>query len=193
MTQGLEPTGSASMTARNRRLRLLSIVDGASIVFSWGAGLALVLLAGSVCIDVIGRAFFSSPLTGTLEMTANWWMPMLTLLAFGVTELRQEHIKVTILLDALSLGTRRIVEGLFGIVATALLLALAWYSLKEALDSAAFGETTASTPPVAIWPFKFVAAAGVAMLAFQSAATALRYFAGELPRPQVYDTDADIA
>ncbi len=171
---------------------VIRFVDRLSDSFAYLAAAAVVLLAVSIFIDVIGRKFFNAPFTGTLERTANWWMPMLTLLAFPFTEKRQEHIKVTVLLDALPLRMRQIVEAWFGLLATGLLVALAWYTLQDALKSASFGQTTASTPPVAIWPFKFVAVAGMAILALQSAATAYRHFAGLLPATHTPDSEADL-
>ena len=160
---------------------LLRLVDGAAKGLALVAALALVLLATNVLVDVIGRAAFNRPFTGTLEYTQNWWMPALTLLAFAYTEKRQEHIKVTILLDTLPLAMRRAVEGIFGLIATALLLALAWHGLNEALEAAAYGQTTASSPPVAIWPTKFAAPVGILALALQILATSARYLRGDLP------------
>lgn len=155
------------------------------------AALALVLLAVNVLVDVTGRAGFNAPYPGTLEMTAYWWMPTLTLAAFAYTEMRQEHIKVTILLDILPPLMRRMVEGVFGLIATGLLLLLAWHGLSEALEAAEYGQTTSSSPPVAVWPFKFLAPLGVLALALQSAATSYRYFAGHLPVTETYDSDSD--
>ena len=160
---------------------LLRAIDRLALGLALLAAVALVLLALNVFVDVLGRAFLKQPFPGMLEMTAQWWMPTLTLLAFAYTEKRQEHIKVTILLDALPPRMRQLVEGCFGLIATALLVALAWYALAEALESFGYGETTSSRPPVAIWPFKFVAVLGVGALALQSAATSWRYFTGRLP------------
>lgn len=165
-------------------------IDTMSAVAGYGAAIALVLLAASVFVDVVGRTLFNTPLTGTLEMTTFWWMPALTVLAFAYTEQRQEHIKVTILLDTLPPRMRQIVEGSFGLLATALVLALAWYTLMEAIRSGRIQETTPGTPPVAIWPFRFVAAVGLAMLALQFAATTWRHFAG---LPARADPDANAA
>ena len=178
--------------ARRRLDVALRIVDRLGDVFAYGAAAALVLLALNIFVDVLGRAFFNTPLTGTLEMTAYWWMPMLTLLAFAFTERKQEHIKVTILLDALPLRMRQIVEGSFGILATVLLVALTYFTLIDALESAEIRQTTASAPPVHIWPFKFVAVIGVALLSLQVAATTIRYFAGLLPQTNEFDTEADL-
>lgn len=173
--------------------RILKGVDGISLVLALVAALALVLLAGNIFFDVLGRWLFNQPIRGTLEATANWWMPTLTLLAFAYTERRQEHIKVTILLDGLPLRVRQYVEGVFSLIATALLIALAWHSLNHAIKSWGFGEITASSPPIVIWPFKFVAFAGVLALALQMGATSYRYFAGLLPAPRPHDTEADPA
>lgn len=156
-------------------------VDKIALGLALLAALALILLAVNVFFDVLGRAFLKKPLPGTLEMTAQWWMPMLTLLAFAYTEKRQEHIKVTILLDTLPPRMRQLVDGCFGLIATGLLIGLAWHAWHEAMDSFGYGETTSSLPPVAIWPFKYVAVIGVAALALQSAATSFRYFTGRLP------------
>lgn len=175
-----ETTPSDMATQRSVPLPL-RVIDGIAKVLAIIAGIALVLLALNVLVDVIGRAAFNRPFTGTLEYTENWWMPTLTLLAFAFTEYRQEHIKVTILLDTLPVTMRRIVEGIFGAIATVLLLVLAWHGLSEALEAAEFRQTTASSPPVAIWPFKFAAPLGVLALALQMAATSYRYLAGYLP------------
>lgn len=173
--------------------RILTGIDGISRLLALVAALALVLLAGNIFLDVLGRWLFNQPIRGTLEVTANWWMPTLTLLAFAYTERKQEHIKVTILLDGLPLRLRQYVEGVFSLIATVLLIALAWHTMNDAIKSWGFGEITASSPPIAIWPFKFVALAGVAALALQMAATSYRYFAGLLPLPHALETEADLA
>lgn len=159
----------------------LRMIDRLSDALAVLAAVGLILLALNVGADVIGRAFFNAPVTGTLEMTAYWWMPILTLLAFGATERRQEHIKVTILLDTLPPRLRQLVEAVFGLVTCALLTWLAWHASAQAIESAGYRETTASTPPVVIWPFKFVAIAGVGMLALQTLASVWRYATGVLP------------
>ncbi len=157
---------------------LIRLIDRTSGAVAILAGLAVVLLIVTVTIDVVGRTLFRSPLAGTLEMTAYWWMPMITLLAFAFTEKGQEHIKVTILLDALPLRMRQLVEGSFGLLTIALLLLLAWFALQEALYAAEIGKTTPSRPPVTVWPFYFVAVAGIGLLALQVVATTWRCFAG---------------
>lgn len=184
-------TRDRTKSAGRKLPAVIRLIDRLSDIFAFGASAALVLLVLNVFVDVIGRAFFSTPFSGTLEMTENWWMPTLTLLAFAFTERRQEHIKVTILLDALPLRMRQIVEGAFGILATTLLAALTFYTMVSALESTEVQQTTAGTPPIAIWPFKLIAIVGVGLLTLQLAATSFRYFAALLPQKEEFDTDAD--
>lgn len=148
--------------------------DGIAIL----AALALILLAGNVFLDVVGRTFWRHPFSGTLEYTAYWWMPTLTLLAFAYTEKQQEHIKVTILLDVLPHGLRRGIEMVFGLLTLGMTAALCYYATLEALQSMALGRTTPSTPPVPIWPFKFMATLGLAMLTLQLLASIWRWANG---------------
>ncbi len=155
----------------------LRLIDRLSALFAILAAGALVLLVCTVTIDVAGRSLFHRPLPGALEITAHWWMPMLTLLAMGFAERAGEQIRVTLLLDALPARLRHGVEGAFALASAALLALLAWYTLQEALHGAALGRTTASRPPVAIWPFAFVAVGGLVMLALQCLASAWRGFA----------------
>jgi len=171
---------------------LVRIVDRMTNVVAVLAAAGVVLLVLNIVVDVVGRLLLGKPFPGTIEYTSYWWMPTLALLAFAFTEKRQEHIKVTILLDALPLRMRQIVEGSFGLISTALIAALAFYAWEDAMKAYAFQEVTASSPPVPVWPFRFVAVIAMGMLALQSAATTWRYFAGRLPRAHDYASEADV-
>lgn len=187
------PQASAAVPPTGRRTPfLIRAIDRLTDAIAVLAAAGVVFLVLNIVVDVVGRLVFNSPIPGTVEHTTYWWMPTLALLAFAFTEQRQEHIKVTILLDALPLRMRQIVEGVFGLVATALIAALAYYAWHDAMRSFNFREVTASSPPVLVWPFRFVAVVAMAMLALQSAATTYRYFAGLLPIRHEFDTEADI-
>lgn len=168
------------------------IVDRLTDLVAIIGAIGVVLLVLNIAIDVVGRLLLQSPFPGTIERTTYWWMPMLALLAFAFAEKRQEHIKVTILLDSLPLRMRQIVEGAFGLIATLLIAALAFYAWQDAMKAYDFEEVTASSPPVAIWPSRFLAVIAMGMLALQSAATTWRYFAGHLPKAHDYDSEANL-
>ena len=182
-TSGTRPNGRGPLLVR--------MIDRLSGATAYLAALGVIFLVINVFIDVIGRKFFSAPLPGTIERTTYWWMPLLVLMAFAYTEYRQEHIKVTILLDALPDRMRSLVEGIFGLMATLLLIALLVYTFQDAMKSFRFREVTSSRPPVEIWPARFMAVAGVALLTLQSAATTWRRLTGLPSRPEEFDTEAD--
>lgn len=189
-TKTVDPRPAPS--AERSTPRLARLVDRLTDVVAVLGAMGIALLVLNIVIDVVGRLLFQAPFPGTIEYTSYWWMPTLALLAFAFTEKRREHIKVTILLDALPLRMRQIVEGVFGLIATALIVALAYYAWEDAMKAYAFQEVTASSPPVAVWPFRFVAVVAMGTLALQSAVTTWRYFAGHLPTAQVYDSEADL-
>lgn len=157
---------------------LLRAIDGAGRACAAVAAAGLGCLVLTVAADVAGRTLLGRPLTGALEMTAHWWMPVLTLLAMAMAERQGEHIRVTLLIDTLPDRMRAAAEAAFALVAAALLVLVARHALAEAMQGAAIGRSTPSNPPVAIWPFAFVAVAGLLMLALQNVATAWRRLAG---------------
>src|SRR5215207_5440776 len=66
-----------------------------------GAGLAAaacIVMVLQVTADVVARNVFNRPIGGTLEMVTYLWMPTVSL-AFGYAQLRDEHIRVTLLLE----------------------------------------------------------------------------------------------
>lgn len=176
-----------------RRLpAVIRIIDRLSQIAAIGAALALALMSINVMVDVIGRTFFRHPFAGTLELTSYWWMPALIVLSFGYAEYLQEHIKVTLVLDALPRRFRQIVEGTIALLGALLLLVVAYFTLMDAMHSFDIQQASNSKPPIAIWPFKFVAVAGAVLLALQLAATAYRFFADRLPARDTLLTEADV-
>jgi TRAP-type C4-dicarboxylate transport system permease small subunit len=99
------------------------------------AGLALVALVLNVAVDVIVRATDGRPLGRTLEMTTYWWMPVLVTLSYAIAEREREHITVTMLLDRMPTRSRQYVEGAFSAVGTAVVAALTWYTILDAVAS----------------------------------------------------------
>lgn len=185
----------ASTPPRDLERRLpaaIRIIDRLSRIAAVCAALALAFLSVNVIVDVIGRTLFRHPFAGTLELTSYWWMPALVVLSFGYAEYLQEHIKVTLVLDALPRRFRQIVEGTIALLGAVLLLAVAYFTLLDALHSLDIQQASNSKPPIAIWPFKFVAVAGAVLIALQLAATAYRYYADWLPAREAILTEADV-
>lgn len=153
----------------------------------------LLVLAVNVVIDVLGRYLFIKPLEGTFEWSMYWWLPGVVLLGYAVTELRQEHIKVALLLDAMPLRLRQIVEGTVSALAAVLIGILIFYAFKDAVTSQEIGLATSGKVAYPIWPLKYVAVFGATLLLLQSLASSYRFFTGRLPQKDTMFTEADVS
>src|SRR5262245_59284243 len=106
------------------------------------AGILLFCLMLLTCVDVVGRYFFNTPVTGGFELTE---MMLAALIFFGLplVTIRNEHVMVD-LLDPVTpdwlLRIQHVVSCLVCAVATGY---LAWRLWIRAVNMAAAGETTA--------------------------------------------------
>jgi len=111
-------------------------------VLGYIAGILLFCLMMLTCVDVIGRYFFNTPVTGGFELTE---MMLAALIFFGLplVTIRNEHVMVD-LLDPVTpdwlLRIQHVTSCLVCAVATGY---LAWRLWLRAVNMAAAGETTA--------------------------------------------------
>ncbi|MGC1505381.1 MAG: TRAP transporter small permease [Sulfitobacter sp.] len=108
------------------------------------------------CVDVVGRYFFSSPLSGAFEIT-EILLAALVFTALPLTTDRQEHIEVDLANVVVRGKLKRYMAAFAGLFSAALLATLAWrlavFSLSAAEDGAV---TNALRIPLA--PFGYLAA-----------------------------------
>ncbi len=158
-------TSDVEMTQETR----LPLADRVSRVFGYGAGVVVLAMMVHVTVDVLARTFRGAPLGGTLEWTTWVWMPAIVFLALAGALAAGEHLRVTMLVEALTRLPRKIAEivTLLLLLAVVVLLDVGMWSY--ALDSFRVQEADLGAGvEVAIWPMKFVAAVGLAMLAVQA-------------------------
>jgi len=72
------------------------LVDSASLFAANLAALALLVLVVLTCIDVVGRYFLNSPLTGAVELV-QICMGLIIFLSFPLMFLRNDHINVDLI------------------------------------------------------------------------------------------------
>ena len=123
-----------------------------------GAGAALLLFAlvFVTCVDVVGRYFFSSPLTGAFEIT-EILLAALVFAALPLTTERKEHIEVDLLNVFLSGIVKKYLSAFVGLFSAALLATLSWRLASHALHAAADGTTT-NALGIPFAPFGYMAA-----------------------------------
>jgi TRAP-type C4-dicarboxylate transport system permease small subunit len=128
------------------------------------ASLLLLCLVAITCIDVIGRYFFDSPLSGAFELT-EVMLAALVFAALPLTTERREHVEVDLLNFLLPPATNRLLSAFAGLFSAALLATFAWRLFVHASLAATEGSTTnALLIPLA--PFGYLAGASALVSAF---------------------------
>ena len=154
--------------AQSARERLLGAIERwlgwlAVPLLVCGTG-ALVLMAGHVIADVVGRLAFTSPVYGTTEIVSFYYMVAAVCLPLAYIELRDEHITVEVVYQQLPLPLRRAVF-VFSTLATALFFGLfAYQSWFDALRAMATRETVMGAALLEIWPSRFFLPVSFALL-----------------------------
>ena len=134
-------------------------------------GLAIVLLAVHVIVDVVARNVFHYSLHDTLAFVSYLWMPLIAYLALGAAQLAQEHMSVTLLVDHVGPRTRLVVVTVADLLVAALLLymaVLAWYAVQ---DSWRLDERAGLARWIVLWPVKAVVMVGMALYCVSTLAT----------------------
>lgn len=126
--------------------KLLNLLYDAT---AWLAALAMIGTLASVLAGVLDRQFAWS-LRGT-DMYAGYCMAASGFLALAYTLKRGEHIRVTLLLNALKGRMRRALE--IWALAAALLLAalLAFYSVKLSINSFEYNDISTGNDATPLW------------------------------------------
>jgi len=129
-----------------------------------GAALILFSLILVTCVDVVGRYFFSSPLSGAFEIT-ELLLAALVFAALPLTTERKEHIEVDLINVVLRGPTQRYLTAFAGLFSAALLATFAWRLAAHAFSAAQDGAVTnALSIPLA--PFGYLAAFSCMVSAF---------------------------
>jgi TRAP-type C4-dicarboxylate transport system permease small subunit len=127
-----------------RRL-LDALYDGAA----WVGALFMVGTLVSVLAGVLDRQFAWS-LRGT-DMYAGYCMAASGFLALAHTLKKGEHIRVTLILNAVKGRARRAIEIWARAAATALAMLFAWYSVKLSINSWQFNDVSTGNDATPLW------------------------------------------
>ena len=135
-----------------------ALLRRAIAVANWVGVVALAVMTMITMVDVLGRYLFNRPLLGALELS-EVLMVCLVFGAFAVTELRNGHVEVDVVVNRFSSRTRALCEGFAAVLSTAFWGAISWRTALHAANVATAGETTTNLGlPTA--PFVSAAAIG---------------------------------
>jgi len=113
------------------------------------ACLFLIAIALLTLLSVAARMFNLE--IYSLDEFTGWSMAASTFLGLASTLRRNEHIRVSLLLERLSPGHRKFAELACLIVATAFMCLFAWQAVSGAATSYEFEEVTQGMVPVPLW------------------------------------------
>jgi TRAP-type C4-dicarboxylate transport system permease small subunit len=140
-----------------RRL-LDALYDGAA----WLAALCMVALLAMVLLAITSRLLHFH-VAGT-DAYAGYLMAGAGFLALAHTLKRGEHIRVTLLLNALHGGARRALEAWALAAATLLAALFAFYSVRLAWQSRQFNDISTGNDATPLWIPQLAMAAGAVVL-----------------------------
>lgn len=128
-------------TARFRAVRALGAL----------AALALLVMMGHVVANVALRFFLRAPISGTVEVVAYWYLPVIAFTGFVWAQARGGHVESELIFNLLPARLQHELHVLGAALAVVICGGFVWHSGLEAAHLAAIGATaTASTLP--IWP-----------------------------------------
>ena len=93
------------------------------------AGIILIYMMLSVCVDVVMRYFFNMPTIWVVEVAAYCLLFITFLVAAWVLK-REGHVKIELLLDRMRPGGQNLLNGITSIIAAIVFLVITWYGIK---------------------------------------------------------------
>jgi TRAP-type C4-dicarboxylate transport system permease small subunit len=141
----------------------------------WLAYAALFLMMALTTADALLRYFLNAPLHGVLELTEEFFMPMIVYFSMAYVYADNGHVRITLLADRFPAWLQRTLQALFGLVTAALFAVIGWGIGTRALASWAANEYSTS-------PLNYVIAPSFAIVAIGSALMIVRALQGAVVR-----------
>lgn len=127
------------------------------------AALALALMMLHVTADVIGKYIFNSPIPGTAEVVASYYMVTAVFLPLAWVEVSEGSIVVELLYGLFPSAAKKVLLAVATALSACFYGGLAWLSWAPALHAWKIGEVVEGTWRVVIWPTKFLLPLGLAL------------------------------
>lgn len=145
-----------------------------------------------VVINAVLRYGLNAPIAGTLELTESA-LPVMIFLSLALTQWHGGHIKVVLLTQYLPAGAQRVLAALAMLLGFVLFAWAAQAGWAMAAKSFAMGEMERGSIRFPLWPVKFVAFFGLALLAVQFLIDALFVvLGGRMPDEHEHQAESEL-
>ncbi len=149
----------------------ISVIHRLSTFSGAVAGVIVLVLTIQIAADVLSRNVFNQPIPGTLELTANLFMPLIVFLSLAYAEYAGEHIRATIIVGSLTGRTALATELIGRIVTLLVVLALTYYAVIGAIYATELRLEVLGAITLPVWPVRILAAVGLMLFAIQLTAS----------------------
>jgi len=142
-------------------------------------GLATTLMIIHVTADVLSKNLFASPLSGTIAIVSNYYMPIITFLPLVLVQHHNQHISVEVLFNRFPSVIQKHVTGLTFLFSALIFGLLAYFGWLEAMTKYRSGVfVIESGTRVLTWPGFFTPAVGYGLIALYLLIQFLGYVTG---------------
>ena len=147
-------------------MKFIHTISRINIAISSGSGLATGAMMVVIIIDVVGRAFFASPMPLATEISV---MLLIAKVFLGMSgaQATDSNFQVTVLIDRLPPGWRRAQQVLSLVIALCGIGVISWLSVRYAVAATEQGEMSFGVHAWPIWPERIIVAAGLCLLTAQ--------------------------
>lgn len=174
-----------------------AILDGLYRASSAAAAVCLCVIASLVLVQVFGRILdgilraLGLPIAGitvpSLNEIAGFLFVAATFLALAATLRQADHIRVSMLIKAVPLGVRRILEAVVLIIATAIAAYAAYHAVLQVVDSIQFSTVSFGVIAIPLWIPQTALAIGLVVFAIALADELITVITSGTPTYQAHE------
>ncbi|MBE9372901.1 TRAP transporter small permease [Saccharopolyspora sp. HNM0983] len=119
------------------------------------AALALLAMIVVSVTNALGRTWWGVPIYAANEISSQWFLPLIVLLAIPGAQVWKEHYTVSILTERLKPRSLALLKCLGYAASAAVCASIAWFGLQEALEKTEV-LATAGITSLPIFPFYYL-------------------------------------
>ena len=138
--------------------RLEKIVNLVTRWLNWMAAAAIIAAMVFVCINVVGRGFFGSPLKGTVDIVSLLGA-LIIAGAIAYTQVLKGHIRIDLLVGMLPPRMQYIIDSVVNFIGFGLFAIISWQTLVFAKSTFEIGELS-EVLKLPLAPFAWVVSIG---------------------------------
>ncbi len=145
--------------------RIRRLLEGCATLLSHVGGVVIVVMMVHISADVVAKELFSSPIDGTLEITAVYYMVALVFLPLAQVTMGEGHIKVELFTRRLGTRALLVLETAVALIAALYVGAMALGGIDEAIYRTGIRDTLeAASGTLQVWPSRWLVPVGAGLM-----------------------------